>query len=424
MAAFQSTTREYAFLSQINTVQVKEAPPSTIFEVSSSVYREGYIIRDWFPALQKHDIIGKGAYGAVYKGKHLSTGHIVALKIINLDTADDDVEDIQKEVSLLKRLMIQGGIDASKESGSDYSAPGSGNGAADWNHYGVPNVIKYYGCWTEGPKVWIVMELAEGGSVRTLVSSKRECVHTFSLDTHGKLRGSGPSNAFEWITDLPHFEGGSECFEFFAQERSYPSGYQGFVMLAVILTTFCLLEHIIACTAAANILVTSAPNRVLLCDFGVSALLPSQSAKRTTFVGTPYWMAPEVISKGRSYDFKADIWSFGITMLEMALGEPPMMGQTAAMALSLIPKSSAPRLEGEWSDDMKKFVASVLQENPDEVHPQSILKSTARPWTDESVFHAATIRRRSVTIELDRSTCANSPYMSEWSIGQPGALEG
>ena len=99
----------------------------------------------------------------------MATGHVVALKIINLDTADDDVDDIQKEVSLLKRLMIQGGIDASKEQGSGEATPGSSNGA-DWNHYGVPNVIKYYGCWTEGPKVWIVMELAEGGSVRTLAS--------------------------------------------------------------------------------------------------------------------------------------------------------------------------------------------------------------------------------------------------------------
>jgi len=111
----------------------------------------------------------------------------VALKIINLDTADDDVEDIQKEVSLLKRLMIQGGIDASKESGSDYSAPGSGNGAADWNHYGVPNVIKYYGCWTEGPKVWIVMELAEGGSVRTLVSSTRNRVYVQPADLRSTI---------------------------------------------------------------------------------------------------------------------------------------------------------------------------------------------------------------------------------------------
>lgn len=134
---------------------------------------------------QKLDIIGKGAYGAVYKGKHIATGHVVALKIINLDTADDDVDDIQKEVSLLKRLMIQGGIDASKEQGSGAATPGSGSGA-DWNHYGVPNVIKYYGCWTEGPKVWIVMELAEGGSVRTLVNLFGDC--SLGIDANPKDR--------------------------------------------------------------------------------------------------------------------------------------------------------------------------------------------------------------------------------------------
>lgn len=55
---------------------------------------------------------------------------------------------------------MQGGIDAKE-----------GGGSGSWAGYGVPNVTKYYGCWTEGPKVWIVMELAEGGSVRTLVSS-------------------------------------------------------------------------------------------------------------------------------------------------------------------------------------------------------------------------------------------------------------
>lgn len=69
--------------------------------------------------------------------------------------------------------MIQGGIDASKGNSQagqdDQSSPINGQ-QSDWNHYGVPNVIKYYGCWTEGPKVWIVMEIAEGGSVRTLVS--------------------------------------------------------------------------------------------------------------------------------------------------------------------------------------------------------------------------------------------------------------
>ncbi len=75
---------------------------------------------------------------------------MVALKIINLDTEDDDVGDIQKEVSLLQQLM-------------DGTTGGLGGV--------MPNVIKYYGCLTEGPRVWIVMEYAEGGSIRTLVGS-------------------------------------------------------------------------------------------------------------------------------------------------------------------------------------------------------------------------------------------------------------
>lgn len=120
---------------------------------------------------------------------------------------------------------------------------------------------------------------------------------------------------------------------------------------------------------AANILITSAPNRVLLCDFGVSALLPSTTSKRTTFVGTPYWMAPEVISKGRLYDTKADIWSFGITVLEMAYGEPPMSGQSAQSVFSAMNKGfEPPKLEGgDWSREMADFVAACLQEDPESV---------------------------------------------------------
>lgn len=100
--------------------------------------------------LQKLEIIGKGAYGAVYRGQHRSTGHIVALKIINLDTEDDDVGDIQKEIALLQQLMRGAGKDGV-----------------------LPNVIKYYGSLMDGPRVWIIMELAEGGSIRTLVSNGR-----------------------------------------------------------------------------------------------------------------------------------------------------------------------------------------------------------------------------------------------------------
>lgn len=117
---------------------------------------------------------------------------------------------------------------------------------------------------------------------------------------------------------------------------------------------------------AANILLTTSPIRVLLCDFGVAALLTSASAKRSTFVGTPYWMAPEVVTEGRMYDAKADIWSLGITLLEMAYGEPPLSGQMAIQAVAILgdKKMRAPKLEGDWSRDMKDFVMACLNEEP------------------------------------------------------------
>lgn len=83
-------------------------------------------------------------------------------------------------------------------------------------------------------------------------------------------------------------------------------------------------------------------------------------------------MAPEVITEGRLYDSKADIWSLGITLLEMCYGEPPMSGQPAARAVMLIgdKKMRAPRLEGNnWSRDMKDFVVGCLNEEPGDRSP-------------------------------------------------------
>lgn len=118
---------------------------------------------------------------------------------------------------------------------------------------------------------------------------------------------------------------------------------------------------------AANVLVTD-QGRVLLCDFGVSALLSTAHAKRTTFVGTPYWMAPEVITSGSMYDSKADIWSLGITLYEMTTGSPPHSNQAEMKVLSLIPSTKPPRLaEYEGSKDMREFVAMCLKEVPGEV---------------------------------------------------------
>lgn len=106
----------------------------------------------------------------------------------------------------------------------------------------------------------------------------------------------------------------------------------------------------------------------MLCDFGVSALMATPYSKRTTFVGTPYWMAPEVINSGSQYDTKADIWSLGITIYEMVMGAPPHANQEAMRVLVLIPKVKPPRLpETLGTPDMREFVASVLRELPADV---------------------------------------------------------
>lgn len=107
------------------------------------------IPRDILPSriFARLDKVGQGAFGSVYKGLHTQTNHVVALKIIDLDTADDDTADIQREVGMLSAMTR------------------NGEGAGGNN-----NVTRYFGCWMEGPKVWIVMDYAEGGSFRTLVS--------------------------------------------------------------------------------------------------------------------------------------------------------------------------------------------------------------------------------------------------------------
>uniref|UniRef100_A0A671QLQ9 non-specific serine/threonine protein kinase n=1 Tax=Sinocyclocheilus anshuiensis TaxID=1608454 RepID=A0A671QLQ9_9TELE len=129
-----------------------------------------------------------------------------------------------------------------------------------------------------------------------------------------------------------------------------------------------------------NVLLTENAE-VKLVDFGVSAQLDRTVGRRNTFIGTPYWMAPEVIAcdenPDATYDFKSDLWSLGITAIEMAEGAPPLCDMHPMRALFLIPRNPAPRLKSKkWSKKFQSFIESCLVKN----HNQ-------RPSTEQLVKH-------------------------------------
>ncbi|KAL0281166.1 UNVERIFIED_CONTAM: hypothetical protein PYX00_002232 [Menopon gallinae] len=231
-----------------------------------------------------------------------------------MDVTEDEEEEIKLEINVLKK----------------YS-----------NHR---NIATYYGAFVKksppgkDDQLWLVMEYCGAGSVTDLVKSTK-----------------GQSLKEEWIAYI--------CREIL-RGLSYLHSNK-------------VIHRDIK---GQNVLLTDNAE-VKLVDFGVSAQLDRTIGRRNTFIGTPYWMAPEVIAcdenPDATYDNRSDLWSLGITALEMAESQPPLCDLHPMRALFLIPRNPPPRLKSKkWAKKFHGFIETVLVKDYHQ-----------RPYTDNLLKH-------------------------------------
>ncbi|XP_038642787.1 misshapen-like kinase 1 [Scyliorhinus canicula] len=232
-----------------------------------------------------------------------------------MDVTEDEEEEIKQEINMLKK----------------------------YSHH--RNIATYYGAFIKksppghDDQLWLVMEFCGAGSVTDLVKNTK-----------------GNALKEEWIAYI--------CREILRG-----------------LTHLHAHKVIHRDIKGQNVLLTENAE-VKLVDFGVSAQLDRTVGRRNTFIGTPYWMAPEVIAcdenPDATYDYRSDIWSLGITAIEMAEGAPPLCDMHPMRALFLIPRNPPPRLKSKkWSRRFIEFIENCLIKN-----------YTQRPSTDQLLKHS------------------------------------
>uniref|UniRef100_A0A8C0C2V8 Mitogen-activated protein kinase kinase kinase kinase n=1 Tax=Buteo japonicus TaxID=224669 RepID=A0A8C0C2V8_9AVES len=260
---------------------------------------QGLHLRDPAGIFELVEVVGNGTYGQVYKGRHVKTGQLAAIKV--MDVTEDEEEEIKLEINMLKK----------------------------YSHH--RNIATYYGAFIKksppghDDQLWLVMEFCGAGSITDLVKNTK-----------------GNTLKEDWIAYISR-----EILRGLAHLHAH---------------------HVIHRDIKGQNVLLTENAEVKLVDFGVSAQLDRTVGRRNTFIGTPYWMAPEVIAcdenPDATYDYRSDLWSCGITAIEMAEGAPPLCDMHPMRALFLIPRNPPPRLKSKkWSKKFFSFIEGCLVKN-------------------------------------------------------------